>query len=68
MNESKAPARGRCAFCDRPMPKNLFTADGLRFSRSRSLAVMDREGHFDTLRCAASYGITQAKVDWRNEL
>ena len=58
MGAQRAPVRSACAWCGKPMVPLLLTEDGLRWSRSASLANMDRDGYFCTLRCAARFGVS----------
>lgn len=54
------PVRTTCLQCGVKMDAHLKTAEGWPV-RSTSLAIMDPEGHFDQLRCAAKFGVAIAK-------
>lgn len=54
------PVRTSCWQCGVKMAAHLKTESGYP-ARSTSLAIIDRAGYFDTLRCAAAFGVTHAE-------
>jgi len=57
--------RFRCLRCDREGPMFLRPTANfpqLQAARSTSIHVMDPQGHFCRLRCAAEYGVAAAPV------
>jgi hypothetical protein len=60
--ENQAPALSKCLQCGRKMPLFLFQQDKKHnlTTRSTSIARLDPDGIFCTLRCAAAYGVHAA--------